>query len=81
MNARTVLCAALGALAVTAVMAPTTSARADDYDRHWHHHEWRPAFRPYFPVFRPYVVVRPPAYYVPPPVYYAPPPPPYGYGW
>ena len=41
MNARNVFFAAAGVVAVTAVMAAATPARAHDDDWRWRRHEWR----------------------------------------
>jgi hypothetical protein len=81
MNARIVCCAAAAVLAVTAMIATATPARADRDGWRWHRHdrggqewrghEWRERlWRP-----RPYVYVPPPIYYYVPPRGY------YGYGW
>ena len=74
MNARSVLIAAAGVLAVTAVMASPTPASAHGDDWRWHRHEWRAhewrehewREHRWHAQYRPYVYA--------PPVYY-------GYGW
>lgn len=87
MHARTVLTAAAGILAVTAMMASATPARADGDDWRGHRHEWREhqwrehewrehewREHHWHSQYRPYAYAPPPVYYAPPPVYYR-------YGW
>ncbi len=71
MNARNVLFAALGGLAVTVMLASASPARAHDDDWRWRRHEWREhewrehEWREHhrYRDYRPYVYAPPPAYY------------------
>jgi hypothetical protein len=84
MKARSILLAAVGALAMTSLAAPVLAQPYDRDDWHGHHedhwrgHEGRERHEGYAPGYyapRAYYAPPPPVVYAPPQAYYAPPPP------
>lgn len=76
MNARFLLSATAGVLALATLVASTTPAQAYRDDLRWRRHYWheRHWVPPHY-YYRPYVYAPPPVTYAPPPYYR------YGYGW
>ena len=85
MKARSILLAAVGALAMTSLAAPVLAQPYDrddwhgHHDDHWRGHEGREHrggyYAPGYYAPRAYYAPPPPVVYAPPQAYYAPPPP------